>query len=138
MKKNYFAFFACSMLLFTSCAKHIIVNFQANPENTGKIVIAPTASIDGAVLTINDQLLVDKKFVKKITVNNVPIGEHKVRFSADSWAYKDKIDENIAITVQKDKEVAKVVTRPPYSTGYYVASGLSTVAGVLIAIFGYK
>lgn len=138
MKKNYFAFFACSMLLFTSCAKHIIVNFQANPENTGKIVIAPTASINGAVLTIDDQLLVDKKFVKKITVNNVPIGEHRVKFSADSWEYKDKIDENVAINVQKDKEFAKIVTRPPYSTGRYVLSGISILAIVISTIFVYK
>jgi hypothetical protein len=134
MKKITFLLVLCAILC-TSCAKHIIVNFQDSSENTGTIVLAPTAPIQGSVLTVNDKLIVDKKFVKKITVKNVPVGENQVNFSADSWAYKEKIDLKVTINTQSNKEVAKIVTRPPYSTGYYVLMAASILVSLSTTIF---
>ena len=122
----------CAALLVSSCARHIIVNFQESADSTGSIVITPTAPIQGSVLTIDDKLLVDKKFIKKITVKNVPIGAHDIHFSADSWSYKEKISEKATITVKPNQENAKIITRPPFSSGYYVVYAISTLVSLFI------
>ena len=120
MKKVFLIGF-CAIFLLSSCARHIIVNFQESSDSTGTIVLAPTANIQNTVVTMDDKLLVDKKYVKKVTIKNVPIGEHKVNFSADSWAYKEKIDQKEQIQIsKKDAEVAKIITRPAFSNGYYI------------------
>lgn len=125
----------CASLLVTSCARHIIVNFQESADSTGSIVITPTAPIQGSVLTIDDKLLVDKKFIKKITVKNVPIGAHDVHFSADSWSYKEKINEKSVVTVKANQENAKIISRPPFSNGYYVTYVVSSLVTLLILLY---
>ncbi len=125
---------ASIVMLFDSCAKNLMVNYQPNSENTGSIVIAPTGSLEGSVLTIDNKLLVDKKFIKKITVNNVPTGDHQVNFSCDSWSYKENLNEKFTVKTEKDKEYAKIVTKPPYSTGYYLVWGLEAILDVVLIL----
>jgi hypothetical protein len=135
MKNTVLFSLICATLFCSSCARHIIVNFQDSSDSTGTIVLAPTAYIQNSVLTVDDKLLVDKKYIKKITVKNVPIGEHNVHFSADSWAYRDKIDENVKVTTKANKETAKIVPRPPFSTGYYIVWAAGILANVFIWLY---
>ena len=135
--KNLKSYILIAMVavLFSSCAKNLSVNFQTNSENTGSIVIALTAPLKGSVLTVDDKLLVDKEFVKKITIKNVPVGDHDVNFSSDSWQYQTNVNEKFKIKTEKEKESAKIVTRPPYSTGYYVLWGGEIIADIIFIIF---
>ena len=137
--KNSLLFIAfCGILLFSSCARHIIVNYQDSSENTGTIIYSPTTALQGAVMTVDDKLLVDKKVVKKVTIKNVPVGTHKVHFSADSWAYKDKLDQTDSIKIVKDAEVAKIVNTPPYGTGYYVVYGISSLVSLITTLIIFR
>ena len=76
-------------------------------------------------MTLNDQLMVDKKNVKSLTVKNVPNGEYNLHYVSESSRYKEKLDAQMPITMVGGKEVTKLVEVPPYSNGYWVYNGLA-------------
>lgn len=137
MKNALLLIALCGISLFASCvsAKHIIVNYQDSSDSTGTIIYSPTSALQGAVMTVDDKLLVDKKVVKKVTIKNVPVGTHRIHFSADSWAYRDKLDQSDSIKITKGAEVAKIVNTPPFGTGYYVVYGISSLVSLITTLY---
>ena len=86
-------------VLLSSCAKELMVNYQPDSYNTGKVIIKPTGgNLQGVVITANDNLLVeDGRAISKVTINNVPVGEYHLELNSDSWKYKEKIHEKYLI-----------------------------------------
>lgn len=72
-----------ALLIFNSCAKNIVVNYGNPSPNSGNIVVRPTSSVYSN-LTFNDSLLVKYKYVKSITIKNVPEGVNTIHFSGES------------------------------------------------------
>jgi len=136
--KNILKISICSLLLFSSCAKHIYVDYQYESENTGRIVLQPTKATEKTFVYIYNNIIVNKKNVKSVTINNVPVGMHDVYYSIDSWIYKEALDANYKIDVKKNNEIAKIVTVPPYSTGYWVAASLSAIIPIIITIISVE
>ncbi len=77
-----------AIFMFTSCSKDIYVNFQTESSNTGKIVLRPSKSTDKTFVTINDNLIVNKKNVKSVTINNVPYGNYIINYTSENGWYK--------------------------------------------------
>lgn len=117
-----------SILLFSSCAKHIYVSYPSNEQKTGKVVLKPNTQTVGTFVTVNDVLLVDKKNVKSVTIVNLPIGENTINFSSDSRSYKEPLNEKIKVEIIEDKEITKIVQVPPMSNGYLIY--LSVIGGI--------
>lgn len=109
-----------AIFTFTSCSKDIYVNFQTESSNTGKIVLRPSKSTDKTFVTINDNLIVNKKNVKSVTINNVPYGNYIINYTSENGWYKEKLNAEIPIKIENNKEITKLVEVPPYSTGYWV------------------
>lgn len=124
-----------TIALFSSCAKHITVQYQPVKENTGTVTILPSKNTVGTTVTINDSLIVRKKKVKSLTITNVPEGTHTIQYNTDNSNYKYPLDTAITVEMKPNKELTKTVKVPPYSTGYYVYRGLAMVAGILLFIF---
>lgn len=135
MKKIGFLALTFGLLLFNSCAKHIYVDYQNESTNTGKVVLKPSKPTQRTYVTINDSLVVDKKFAKSVTLNNVPKGAHVVNYISENVWYKDKLDAEISLTMESGREITKLVEVPPYSTGYWIYVAASAISGTLIAIF---
>lgn len=74
MKKSGILVFVLGLFLFTSCAIHLYVDYQNETTSTGKVVLKPSKPTQRTFVTINDSVVVDKKFVKSLTLNNVPRG----------------------------------------------------------------
>lgn len=123
-KKNLLVLF-CGLFIFSSCAKHITVNYQTDSTNTGNVVLKVSRPTQNTYVTLNDQLMVDKKNVKSLTVKNVPNGEYNLHYVSESSRYKEKLDAQMPITMVGGKEVTKLVEVPPYSNGYWVYNGLA-------------
>ena len=70
-----------------------------------------------------------------LTIKNVPVGTHRIHFSADSWAYRDKLDQSDSIKITKGAEVAKIVNTPPFGTGYYVVYGISSLVSLITTLY---
>lgn len=120
MKNFHLGFLAGLFLLFTSCAQDLMVTYQSESTNTGKVVLKPSNSTDRTMVTINDHLVVDRKFVKSVTILNVPNGEHVIHYTADNSIYKTPLKAEFPIKMENGKSMTKLVEVPPYSTGYWV------------------
>ena len=123
MKKYKLLVLISGLLVFSSCSKNIYVNYQTESANTGKVVLKPTKPTENTFVTINDNLIVDKKNVKSVTINNVPDGDFSIHYTSDNSFYKDKLDTQITLKMENGKEITKLVEVPPYSTGYWIYMG---------------
>lgn len=119
-----------ALLIFSSCAKDIVVNYGNPSPNSGNIVVRPTSSVYSN-LTFNDSLLVKYKYVKSITIKNVPEGVNTLHFSGESNNLKKELDLNKEVKVTAGKTNTQLVTVPPKSTGYWIYS-----TGAIIALWG--
>lgn len=120
MKNILLLFLIGGLLMCTSCAKHLYVDYQSDPSNTGKIVLMPNKPTGGTFVTINDKLIVNKKIVKSVTISNVPKGNYEINYTSENSMYKTKLDAKISVKVNKNDEITKLIEVPPYSTGYYI------------------
>lgn len=123
------------LLLFASCSKRITVTLPPSSEKTGTITVLPSKATVGTTVTLNDSLVVKKKKVKSLTIENVPVGTHTIQYNADNSNYQYPLDTTLTVDMTTPKQVTKTVKVPPYSTGYYIYSGLGLVALVMIIIF---
>lgn len=124
---------AIALIGFTSCSKHLYVSYQAESSNTGQIVLKPSKPTSRTFVTVNDNLMVDKKNVKSVTISNVPEGEFEVHYTSDNGWYKNKLDQKIPIEMKDGKQITKLIEVPPYSTGYWVyVTGMAILPWVVI------
>jgi len=124
---KHLSVFVICIMLFSSCAKKVVMPYQNNSANTGSIKIKPSTSLKAASVTIDGNLLWDrKKKIKSITITNVPIGTHNVNVTSASWYYKEAVNhkETIRINSAGDNK-AILVSVPPYSTGYWICCGVA-------------
>ncbi len=124
------------LTLLTSCSKHIYVNYQVNSENTGEVKLKPTRYTNSTLVTIDDNLIVDRKNVKSVTIKNIPEGSHNIKYSAADHWYKSSLDVEIKADVKKGKKITKIVEVPPYSTGYWIYQAATFLGtwGVLLLL----
>ncbi len=134
MKKYQLLILISGLLIFSSCSKHIYVNYQTESANTGKVVLKPSKPTERTFVTINDNLIVDKKNVKSVTINNVPDGDFNIHYTSDNSWYKDKLDVQIPLKMENGKEMTKLVEVPPYSTGYWIYMGGMAVLPWLVLL----
>ena len=125
-----------NVLIFSSCAKNIVVNYANPAPNSGNIVIKPTSHVY-ANLTINDSLIVNYKNVKSITIKNVPEGISTIHFSAESTNLKEEMDKKIKVDITRGKTNTQLVTVPPKSNGYWFSSAVSTLGLLFMLIYIY-
>jgi hypothetical protein len=124
-------------LSLSSCMKHVTVTYQAESANTGTIVLKPNKPTASTYVTMNDNLIVDKKGVKSITIKNVPNGDYAVHYTSENMWYKDKLDAQIPVKMEAGRNITKLVEVPPYSTGYWIYTiGLPLVLIAIPAIAG--
>ena len=113
----------CSV--FSSCSK-VVLNYGKPSPNSGDIIIKTSSSVN-ANLTVNDSLLVNQRYVKSITIKNVPEGLNAIHFSADSRNLKNAMDNRLQVNVEKGKTNTQLLTVPPKSNGYWFYQTVSFV-----------
>ena len=136
MKKLFFL--AILAALLPSCAQSILINYSYDQSQAGgKLVVIPDKPIEGVNFVMNSRLLVEKKAVKKIIVENVPPGEYNISMTCASWYYKDSLNYVETVQIDANKETTKLVPTPPYSGGYYaylIGSSLTSLLIVLLVL----
>jgi len=124
---------AIGLLFFTSCSKHIYVNYQTETANTGKVVLKPSKPTEKTYVTINDNLIVDKKNVKSVTIRNVPDGDYLIHYTSENGWYKEKLNAEIPLKMENGREITKLIEVPPYSAGYWVyVTGIAILPWIII------
>ena len=136
MKTKYSLFFALC-LIFSSCA-NIVVNYGNPTSNSGNLVIKTTSPVY-ANLTVNDSLLIGQKYmsgkyVRRITIKNVPEGINSIHFSADSYNLNEAMDKKIEVNVKSGKTNTQLLTVPPRSNGYWVSQTLISIGCIVLLL----
>jgi len=114
--------FVLAILLLSSCARQITIPMQDSNVNTGAIKIRPATPVKSAVVTIDGNLIWEKRCkVKSITLTNVPKGSHEINVTSGSWYYKEALKQKEIVNVNGNNETRTIlISVPPYSTGYWI------------------
>ncbi len=123
--KNLKVLFLLLPILFGACAKSLVVNFSEDASATGTLHLLPSKQLSEVSLTVDGKLLVEREWVKKITVKNIPAGDHNYHLTCDNGKYKDKVDTQRHFQTKGD-EKTELIEVPPYSTGFWLNTGLYT------------
>lgn len=135
MRKFKLMILVLVVLLSASCSKHIYVSYQTETANTSSIVLKPSKQTAKTNVTINDNLIVERKNVKDITIKNVPEGIHTINYTSESGSYKEKLNAHIQVKSNGDaKTITKLVEVPPYSTGYWIYTSASALVSLIIIL----
>lgn len=127
---NFLVLLVIVCLIFCSCSR-VTVNYGSPSPNSGNIVIK-TTSLVYVNLTVNDSLMVNERFVRSITIKNIPQGLNTIHYSANSKNLKNAMDRELKVNVEKGKTNTQLLTVPPKSTGYWVYS-----TGAIIALWAF-
>ena len=135
MKSRVLLFYLLMVILCSSCAKHIEVLYSADRDNNNTLILKPSADVQGTNVTVNDRLVVENKFVKKVTVRGIPDGENTYHFTSNSGMYKEKINFTETLNFMDGEEKTKLLDIPPLSSSYWTYLIVSSlVSAVIIAI----
>jgi hypothetical protein len=139
MKNVTFILTLAATVFLSSCGKHITVAYSTETSvNSGTLHIQPSRSIGGTFLTVNQKILVENENVKKITVNGLPDGTVSWHLVCNNSGLKDKVNEQGKAYMKKGTERTELVEVPPMSDGFWINSGLTTLAtwtGLVILYF---
>jgi len=129
--------FILIFFILSSCSKNIYVNINPNTSHNNTIVLKPSRSTEKTYITVNGNLIVDKKFVKSVNLNNVPNGTYEIEYKVDNSFLKENLNEKIIIDVNGNELTTKLISVPPYSVGYWIYQGLISAAIVSLPLLTY-
>ena len=133
-----FSFLSVLVLLLTatSCGKHLTVSYSDNPSYTGTLHLLPARPLNKACLVVNEKLLVDRKFIRKITVTNLPAAMNGFHLTCDNFNLREKVDQSLTFKMEQNQEITRLIEVPPLADGPWIYSGLSFLglAGMMTAV----
>ena len=121
-------------VLFSSCARNLQVLYLPNQGYTGEIQIKPIKPTAKTYITVNDQLVIDNKPVKSVLITDVPEGIHQVEYKSESSIYKEKVSNEFDLQVFQGQRSTEIIEIPPYSTGYWIYSGVVFVITFVVTL----
>ena len=126
--------FCVAIIFLSSCSQDIFVNYQSESENTGIIIIKPSAPTSSTYVTIGDSLIVEKKYIKSLTINNVPEGMYNIHYVSYFNGYNDKLDVKLPVVMYNERDITKLVAAPPLSSGYWINSGAFMILPLVLLL----
>ncbi len=129
MKRNTISVFRCAaivmsaLLLFGSCATTTVpYDGRLRAEPSGNINILMSRAAPQVSVVVDDRILVDARVwgTRRVDIENVPPGEHRVRVFANSWQLSGPIDFSDTVDVSERGNVPVVIQVSPYSTLYWI------------------
>ena len=135
---NLFYLFVIAQLLLTSCSKKLVLKYQMDSLNTEILVLKPSNPTRKTNITVNDNLVVNKKNVKSVTIYNIPEGDNNINFTCDNSFYNDKINGQFTVKIDSGQVITKLIQIPPFSTGFWIYVTTPVILGSLIYVLDKK
>ena len=111
--------------LFAGCASNV---FTAYPEpgegESGTIVIHLSDAMPNVYVSIDGQLVAEKKHTRRIEIKDVPVGFHQLAVAATSGYRTEAVAYDEAVEVKGGKVRDVLISTPPMSSGYWIQTGL--------------
>ena len=112
------------LLICSSCARQLIIPYTSDSNANAQIFLKPIKPTSRTLITINDSLIVNKKFIKSVTIDHLPSGIYTINYASDVNTTVAKIDTTMTIVVEDHKNISKIIDVPPYNSWYYIANVL--------------
>jgi hypothetical protein len=132
--------FLASTLLFSSCAKNIITNYQDKTENTGDLMVIPNKPVFNASITLREminkdvnKLIIQNKNIKTVEIRNIPEGLYEMEFIYNNNQYGPIKSNQFPIIIKKDKKTSKLIQIPPTSLGNYIMGTALIIMMIVLA-----
>ena len=132
-KYGHFNILLLFLLICSSCAQQLVIPYSSDANVNGQIFLKPIKPTTKTFIRLNDSLIVDKKFIKSITIEHVPDGQYVINYVSNVKTYTRELDTTMTIVVNDQKNIAKEIDVPPHNSWYYISNIL--VGLVLILPF---
>ena len=119
------------LLIGSSCARKVVIPYTSDSKASAQIFLKPIKPTNRTYVTLNDSLIVNKKFIRSITIENLPSGTYTLNYASDVNTMVAKLDTTMTIVVEDYKEVSKIIDVPPYTSWYYIYNILIGLAVLL-------
>jgi len=117
-------------IIFSSCAQHLFVdysefeNLKGRQTETGTLSLIPSRATEKTSITIDDKLIVFKKYTKSVTVANIPEGSYNVLYTGGGGNLKNDMNEQLNVNIVGKNKTTKLLVVPQYSSGYWTYIGI--------------
>jgi len=111
---------------FSSCALDYYYTYQPDKSQKGKIEMLPIVPTYQTFVKLNDSIIINRKSVKSVTIENLPDGEYRLSYLSYDPGYKEKMEKTLYVKIENGNTVTDLVNVPPYSTGYWIYAGILT------------
>lgn len=111
-----------SLILCSSCARQLVIPYTSDSNADAQIVLNPIKPTEKTFITINDSLIVNKKFIKSVTIDHLPYGIYTINYASDVKTKVAKIDTTMTIVVEGQKNITKIIDVPPNNSWYYISN----------------
>lgn len=136
---QFFALFTSLILVFSACdePEDIHIHYSQDSTATGQIYLIPDLPTALTFVVMNDEILVENKYLRSVTIYGVPIGDHRIQYSSGDPKLSYKLNEIIDISMEDSGCESRVVPVPPYSSGFWTKLGLNDVSGSIYYLAGF-
>ena len=122
IKYYQFSILLIVAFMFISCARQLVIPYTSDSNAGAQIFLKPIRPTSKTFITINDSLIVNKKFIKSITIDHLPHGTYTINYASDVNTVVAKLDTTMTIVVADQKGISKIIDVPPYNTWYYISN----------------
>ena len=124
MKKRnkYYQFRILLIILWicSSCGRQLVIPYTSDSTLDAQIILKPIKPTNRTLISINDSLIVNKKFIKSITIDHLPSGIYTINYASDVNTMVTKLDTTMTIVVVDQKQTSIIIDVPPYNAWHYI------------------
>jgi hypothetical protein len=123
-KYYQFSILLTILLICSSCGRQLVIPYTSDSNVDTQIFLKPIKPTGRTLITINDSVIVNKKFIKSVTIDHLPSGVYTINYASDVNTMVAKIDTTMTIVVEDHKETSIIIDVPPYNSWYYISNAL--------------
>lgn len=123
------------LLICSSCGRQLVIPYISESNGSTQIFLKPIKPTSKTFITINDSLIVNKKFIKSVTIDHLPSGIYTINYASDVNTMVAKIDTTMTIVVEDHKETSISIDVPSYSSWHYISNVLIGLLAIVPFLF---
>lgn len=120
-----------AFIFFQGCASDVYQNLGSN-EPKGNVEFRLSSEVNGVSMTMNDSLIVEDEFTKKLRIQNIPTGQQYFSITGPAGNRNEPLNWADSVNVEADKNKTILIDTPAVSSGYWVYVALITLPGIFI------
>jgi len=134
-KYYQFSILLIILLMCCACGRQLVIPYTSDSNLDAQIILKPIKPTNRTFITINDSLIVNKKFIKSVKIDQLSPGVYTINYASDVNTMVSKLDTTMTIIVKDHKEISKIIDVPRYNSWYYISNALIGLLLIVPFIF---